>query len=80
MLRLAAFLQLFHFWQADKAGFMWHRKKAVCTFAASAQKCSRQTRALTDYPVCKKDLTEGQNFNNAIPLRTFWGSVNPEIV
>lgn len=53
MLRLAAFLQLFHFWQADKAGFMWHRKKMVCTLAASAQKCGRQTRALTDW-VCKK--------------------------
>lgn len=50
MLRLAAFLQLFHFWQADKAGFMWHNnKKCVSTFPASAPKSGLQLQALTCY-------------------------------
>lgn len=48
MLRLAAFLQLFLLWQADKAGFMWHNnKKYVSTFQASAQNLDYSYRLST---------------------------------
>lgn len=75
MLRLAAFLQPFHFWQADKAGFMWHRKKKkTCVLLQQVHKNVADRHELSPTTeFAKKILTEGQNFNNAIPLRTFLG-------